>query len=70
MIKAIFWMAVGALGLYLYQDPSQMNVVVDTAKDLVNQGAEFVQDKTNAEYKGVEYGHHFRRRWDFDGHVT
>ena len=33
MIKAIFWMAVGALGLYLYQDPSQMNVVVDTAKD-------------------------------------
>jgi len=49
MIKAIFWMAIGALGFYLYQDPSQMNVVVDTAKDLVNQGAEFVQDKTKAE---------------------
>ena len=49
MIKAIFCMGIGALGLYLYQDPSQMNVVVDTAKDLVNQGAEFIQDKTKAE---------------------
>jgi len=48
MIKAIFWMAIGALGLYLYQDPSQMSVVTDTAKDLINQGAEFVQDQTKA----------------------
>ena len=49
MIKAIFWMGIGALGLYLYQDPSQMHVVVDTDIDLVNQGAEFIQDKTKAE---------------------
>jgi|TARA_B100001013_G_scaffold273433_1_gene174126 hypothetical protein len=49
MIKAIFWMGIGALGLYLYNDPSQMSVVVDMGKDLVNQGAEFIQDKTKAE---------------------
>jgi len=49
MIKAIFFMAIGALGLYLYQDPSQLNPLVDSAKDLVNQGAEFIQDKTKAE---------------------
>jgi len=49
MIKAIFFMAIGALGLYLYQDPSQLNPLMDSAKDLVNQGAEFIQDKTKAE---------------------
>ena len=49
MIKAIFFMGLGALGFYLYQDPSQMSVVTETAKDLINQGAEFIHDQTKAE---------------------
>ena len=44
MIKVIFWMAVGALVFYLYQDPSQIDNVVDTATDLVKQGEEFFQN--------------------------
>ncbi len=51
MIKAIFFMAIGALGLYLYQDPSQLNPLMDSAKDLINQGAEFVQDQTKPSVK-------------------
>jgi len=32
MIKAIFFMAIGALGFYLYQDPSQWTKVQSLSK--------------------------------------
>ena len=46
MIKAIIFMAIGALGFYPYQDPSQLDPLMDSAKEIINQGAEFVEEKT------------------------
>ena len=47
MIKALFFMGIGALCFYLYQNPGELNSVIDQGKDLVNQGATIVQEKTN-----------------------
>lgn len=47
MIKAIFFMAIGALAFYLYQNPGEMDSVISQGKDLVNQGAVIVQEHTN-----------------------
>ena len=47
MIKALFFMGIGALCFYLYQNPGELNTVVEQGKDLVNQGATIVQEKTN-----------------------
>ena len=43
MIKAIIFMGLGALAFYLYQNPGELNSVIDQGKDLVNQGATIVQ---------------------------
>ena len=47
MIKAIIFMGLGALAFYLYKNPGELNSVIDQGKDLVNQGATIVQEKTN-----------------------
>ena len=47
MIKAIIFMGLGALAFYLYQNPGELNTVVEQGKDLVNQGVTLVQEKTN-----------------------
>ena len=47
MIKAIIFMGLGALAFYLYQNPGELNSVIAQGKDLVNQGATIVQEKTN-----------------------
>ena len=47
MIKAIIFMGLGAFIFYLYQNPGELNTVVDQGKDLINQGATMIQEKTN-----------------------
>ena len=46
MIKAVFFMAIGALAFYLYQNPGEMDSVISQGKDLVNHGAVIVQEHT------------------------
>tara|TARA_B100000902_G_scaffold35468_2_gene42585 strand:+ start:4204 stop:4347 length:144 start_codon:yes stop_codon:yes gene_type:complete len=47
VIKAIIFMGLGALAFYLYQNPGEMDSVVQQGKDLLNQGATIVQENTN-----------------------
>lgn len=47
MIRAIIFMGLGALAFYLYQNPGEMDTVVQQGKDLLSQGATIVQEKTN-----------------------
>tara|TARA_B100001287_G_C22363181_1_gene380711 strand:+ start:202 stop:345 length:144 start_codon:yes stop_codon:yes gene_type:complete len=47
VIRAIIFMGLGALAFYLYQNPGEMDTVVQQGKDLLNQGATIVQEKTN-----------------------
>ena len=46
MIKAIIFMGLGALIFYLYQNPGEMNSVIDQGKALINQGASIIQEHT------------------------
>ena len=46
-MKAILYMAVGALAFYLYTNPGEMDPVADKAKNLAKQGAEIVIELTD-----------------------
>ena len=58
MIKAIIFMGLGALIFYLYQNPGEMNSVIDQGKALINQGASIIQENTQYGLRRA-YGYNF-----------
>ena len=46
MIKALFFVAVGAIGAYLYMNPGDVDGAVNMMKSGINQGAEMVVEAT------------------------
>jgi hypothetical protein len=46
MIKAIIFIAVGAVGAYLYMNPGDVDGATEMLKQGVNKGATFVQEAT------------------------
>jgi hypothetical protein len=46
MIKAFVFMAVGAVGAYLYMNPGDINGAQDMIMDGINKGATIVQEAT------------------------
>jgi hypothetical protein len=46
MIKAILFMAVGAVGAYLYMNPGDVDGATEMLKQGINQGATIVQEAT------------------------
>lgn len=46
MIKAIIFMAVGAVGAYLYMNPGDFDGAQEMVKDSINKGATIVQEAT------------------------
>tara|TARA_B100001057_G_scaffold306455_1_gene306578 strand:+ start:1858 stop:2001 length:144 start_codon:yes stop_codon:yes gene_type:complete len=46
MFKAIIFMALGAMGAYLYMNPGDVQGSVEMLKDGVNKGATIVQEAT------------------------
>jgi len=46
MIKALMFMAVGAVGAYLYMNPGDISGAQDMVKEGINKGATIVQEAT------------------------
>ena len=46
MIKALFFIAVGAIGAYLYMNPGDVDGALCMVKEGINQGATIVQEAT------------------------
>ena len=46
MFKAFIFMAVGAIGAYLYMNPGDINGAQDMIMDGINKGATIVQEAT------------------------
>jgi hypothetical protein len=46
MIKAFVFMAIGAVGAYLYMNPGDINGAQDMIMDGINKGATIVQEAT------------------------
>lgn len=46
MIKALFFIAIGAVGAYLYMNPGDVDGALGMVKDGINQGATIVQEAT------------------------
>jgi hypothetical protein len=46
MIKALFFIAVGAIGAYLYMNPGDVDGALGMVKEGINQGATIVQEAT------------------------
>ena len=46
MIKALMFMAVGAVGAYLYMNPGDISGTQDMVKEGINKGATIVQEAT------------------------
>ena len=49
MFKAIIFMAVGAVGAYLYMNPGDVDGATEMLKNGINQGATVVQELTEQE---------------------
>lgn len=47
MIKALIFMAVGAVGAYLYMNPGDITGAQDMVKEGINKGATIVMEATN-----------------------
>ena len=58
MIKAIMFIAIGAVGAYLYMNPGDIDGATEMLKEGVNKGATVVQELT--EKQRQEYGYHLR----------
>jgi hypothetical protein len=46
MIKAILFMAVGAYGMYMYQQPGQVDGIVYNLKSTINESASDIYQAT------------------------
>lgn len=46
MIKALFFIAIGAVGAYLYMNPGDVDGAADMLKQGINQGATIVEEAT------------------------
>ena len=46
MIKAIIFMAIGAVGAYLYMNPGDVDGATEMLKQGINKGATVVQEAT------------------------
>ena len=46
MIKAIIFMAIGAVGAYLYMNPGDVDGATEMVKQGINQGATIIQEAT------------------------
>ena len=46
MFKALIFMAVGAVGAYLYMNPGDISGAQDMVKEGINKGATIVQEAT------------------------
>ena len=46
MIKALFFIAVGAIGAYLYMNPGDVDGAMGMVKEGINQGATIIQEAT------------------------
>lgn len=46
MIKAILFIAIGAVGAYLYMNPGDVDGATDMLKQGINKGATVVQEAT------------------------
>ena len=46
MIKAIIFIAIGAVGAYLYMNPGDVDGAAEMLKQSINQGATIVQEAT------------------------
>jgi hypothetical protein len=46
MIKAILFMAIGAVGAYLYMNPGDVDGATQMLKQGINQGASVIQEAT------------------------
>ena len=46
MIKAVFFIALGAVGAYLYMNPGDVDGATEMLKQGVNQGATIVKEAT------------------------
>jgi hypothetical protein len=46
MIKAIIFIAIGALGYHLYLNPNDKDVVIDKVTTTINKGANKIQELT------------------------
>ena len=48
MIRAIFWMGIGAVAFFLYQNPGEFDRVADEGRKVINSGATIIKDATDA----------------------
>lgn len=46
MIKAIFFIGLGAIGAYLYMNPGDVDGAMGMVKEGINQGATIIQEAT------------------------
>ena len=46
MLKAILFMAIGAVGAYLYMNPGDVDGATQMLKQGINQGASVIQEAT------------------------
>ena len=47
MLKAILFMAIGAVGVYLYMNPGDVDGATQMLKQGINQGATVIKEATN-----------------------
>jgi hypothetical protein len=47
MLKAILFMAIGAVGAYLYMNPGDVDGATQMLKQGINQGATVIKEATN-----------------------